>query len=197
MVPTVNIIGPDHTTQVAVYNNSDQTRILPQQCLVGSSNREHQHQLNTIPDMATSLEISPWRSHPLSQAPELNTISQAHPTDAKQDMDSHHKKLATESAILSHDPIPDEFNIHKRKPTITDAELLDQFQLSHLNQQDQARVKALILKHRPIWSEHAFDLGLHKYIKHNIVLTADLPPCLLYTSPSPRDLSTSRMPSSA
>ena len=27
--------------------------------------------------------------------------------------------------------------------------------------------------------------------------TTDTPPCLLYTSPSPRDLSTSRMPSSA
>ena len=29
------------------------------------------------------------------------------------------------------------------------------------------------------------------------VTDADLQPCLLYTSPSPRDLSTSRMPSSA
>ena len=34
-------------------------------------------------------------------------------------------------------------------------------------------------------------------IKSGDVFYYDLPACLLYTSPSPRDLSTSRMPSSA
>ena len=47
--------------------------------------------------------------------------------------------------------------------------------------------------------------ALHSYLQENIArLTAtsltwvhDIKACLLYTSPSPRDLSTSRMPSSA
>ena len=34
-------------------------------------------------------------------------------------------------------------------------------------------------------------------LKNNIAIIAQLGICLLYTSPSPRDLSTSRMPSSA
>ena len=33
--------------------------------------------------------------------------------------------------------------------------------------------------------------------KHEVMRIEDIPHCLLYTSPSPRDLSTSRMPSSA
>ena len=33
--------------------------------------------------------------------------------------------------------------------------------------------------------------------RHEAQTLVDLKPCLLYTSPSPRDLSTSRMPSSA
>ena len=42
--------------------------------------------------------------------------------------------------------------------------------------------------------EKATKLGLDSYIEEIMVPTED---CLLYTSPSPRDLSTSRMPSSA
>ena len=40
---------------------------------------------------------------------------------------------------------------------------------------------------------------LHAFFMHNIRLSKDISMyiCLLYTSPSPRDLSTSRMPSSA
>ena len=37
----------------------------------------------------------------------------------------------------------------------------------------------------------------HKVLKDIRVTKVDYLPCLLYTSPSPRDLSTSRMPSSA
>ena len=48
----------------------------------------------------------------------------------------------------------------------------------------------------PMMIEGNFDPGfrivLHQKDLHNAILT-----CLLYTSPSPRDLSTSRMPSSA
>ena len=40
-------------------------------------------------------------------------------------------------------------------------------------------------------------LDLNKQSAHYGSITATPKPCLLYTSPSPRDLSTSRMPSSA
>ena len=45
-----------------------------------------------------------------------------------------------------------------------------------------------------IWEKVAYDTGIEDLGK----TTRDIPSyCLLYTSPSPRDLSTSRMPSSA
>ena len=42
-----------------------------------------------------------------------------------------------------------------------------------------------------------YALGQIKEVITEPGLNFKLPPCLLYTSPSPRDLSTSRMPSSA
>ena len=42
-----------------------------------------------------------------------------------------------------------------------------------------------------------FVLEVENSMSNLIVTEDDLPTCLLYTSPSPRDLSTSRMPSSA
>ena len=93
------------------------------------------------------------------------------------DRTEHKSKLLSDSAILNTDPIPQEHDITKRKPTISDKELLEKFHLDHLEPPLRTKVKKLILQYRPIWSEHPFDLGLHKYIKHNIVLTADLPPC--------------------
>ena len=52
---------------------------------------------------------------------------------------------------------------------------------------------------------YLFDASLPKYANYTSIITEvekiknkfPLKPCLLYTSPSPRDLSTSRMPSSA
>ena len=41
------------------------------------------------------------------------------------------------------------------------------------------------------------DAGTLKRIDFSLLKTVNTPACLLYTSPSPRDLSTSRMPSSA
>ena len=43
----------------------------------------------------------------------------------------------------------------------------------------------------------AGDILLNVYGKRNGAVAANINGCLLYTSPSPRDLSTSRMPSSA
>ena len=45
----------------------------------------------------------------------------------------------------------------------------------------------------PLDGEDGRPLALNQFLPHTGLVT----PCLLYTSPSPRDLSTSRMPSSA
>ena len=81
------------------------------------------------------------------------------------------------AAIINEVEIPDEFDIMKRERTLTDDELLDLFDLDHLDEATQKKVKKLILKYTSIWSEHNFDLGLHRFVQHNIVLTAPLPPC--------------------
>ena len=93
------------------------------------------------------------------------------------DSEEHKTKLLSDSAILNRDPIPELHDITKRKPTISDKELLAKFHLDHLEQSVRNKVKKLIMQYHPIWSEHPFDLGLHRYIKHNIVLTGDLPSC--------------------
>ena len=100
-------------------------------------------------------------------------------TSMEQKLDSteHKSKLISDSAILNRDPIPEQHDILKRTKTISDKELLEKFHLDHLEPPLRSKVRKLILQYRPIWSEHPFDLGLHIYIKHNIVLTGDLPPC--------------------
>ena len=70
--------------------------------------------------------------------------------------------------------------------------------------QVRVRLKAAALNHRDNW----ITKGLYPHIRENIILGSDgcgehegreviLNPCLLYTSPSPRDRTRSRMPSSA
>ena len=81
------------------------------------------------------------------------------------------------AAIINEVEIPEEFDIMKRERTLTDDELLDLFDLNHLDAPTPEKVKKLILKYTSIWSEHNFDLGLHRFVQHNIVLTAPLPPC--------------------
>ena len=88
-------------------------------------------------------------------------------TSIEQTVDSteHKSKLLSDSAILNTDPIPEEHDITKRKRTISDKELLEKFHLDHLEPPLRTKVRKLILQYRPIWSEHPFDLGLHRYIK--------------------------------
>ena len=93
------------------------------------------------------------------------------------DSTAHKSKLLSDSAIINKDQIPPEHDITKRKQTLTDKELIEKFHLDHLDVSVRNKVKKLVLKYRPIWSEHPFDLGLHRYVKHNILLTGDLPPC--------------------
>ncbi len=65
----------------------------------------------------------------------------------------------------------------KKPRTLSDDELLAKFELDHLSEDNRARIEALILRFRQIWSEHSFDLGLHRFVQHDIVLKAPLPPC--------------------
>ena len=62
-----------------------------------------------------------------------------------------------------------------------------------------ARMREFILAMRAIWANWHDGTPLEfmgKFYTHSL-MTPMFTPCLLYTSPSPRDLSTSRMPSSA
>ena len=47
------------------------------------------------------------------------------------------------------------------------------------------------------WRVNLYDLHQHALVAAQDTIAVQLNFCLLYTSPSPRDLSTSRMPSSA
>jgi hypothetical protein len=82
------------------------------------------------------------------------------------------------SAVVkeNHD-IEDEFNIQNRKRTLSDDELLALFDLSALTEEQQDIIKTIILEFRPIWSEHPYDLGLHKYVQQHIELENPLPTC--------------------
>ena len=79
-------------------------------------------------------------------------------------------------------------------PVIADlyANVIKQGKFSRINSQWQS-VEGLKVTMTPrVWNEG----GENRY-QHHLPTTPEYEPCLLYTSPSPRDLSTSRMPSSA
>ena len=70
-----------------------------------------------------------------------------------------------------------------------------------LNSSDEPLIKRLqnytTLSSPGIDKERGFNEILNSPVFRNFVISEDGKTCLLYTSPSPRDLSTSRMPSSA
>ena len=122
-------------------------------------------QVNEEPEAITSMWIGPAEDH------EINSV------ELTDDQQKHQASIQSDAAVLHTGPIPEEFDITKRESKLSKAELLEKFNLEHINKTTRKKVEALILKYRPIWSEHPFDLGLHRYVKHNIVLTGDLPPC--------------------
>ena len=87
---------------------------------------------------------------------EINTV------EIEEDQEKHQASIQSDAAVLHTEPIPDEFDITKREPKLSKTELLEKIKLDHLNKTTRRKVEALILKYRPIWSEHPFDLGLHK-----------------------------------
>jgi hypothetical protein len=76
-----------------------------------------------------------------------------------------------------HSSVPMEFDIKQRKSTISDQDLLNKFDFESLTPCQKQKIQQLILDFRPIWSEHPYDLGLHKYVQQNIELEKPLPPC--------------------
>ena len=86
-----------------------------------------------------------------------------------------HPNLQEYAAVTTKQPIPDEFNILKKKRTITDEQLPEKFELHHLDTDVKEKIIKLILKYRPIWAEYPHDVGCRKNVKHRIILTDKLP----------------------
>ena len=63
----------------------------------------------------------------------------------------------------------------KKQWTLSDEESFAKFDLKQLSKGYRSNIEALILRFRQIWSEHSFDLGLHKFVKHDIVLRGAMP----------------------
>ena len=111
------------------------------------------------------------------------------------------------------------------RPELRDVSHIKQINLSHVPELFRCRYQTLLNNYADVFSKHDLDVGHSKTLPHEVRLTDPnrvvsinqyrLPyhlkevaidyvdrllksgVCLLYTSPSPRDLSTSRMPSSA
>ena len=90
--------------------------------------------------------------------------------------ENSHPNLQEYATVTTKEPIPDEFNILKKKRTLTDKQLLEKFELNHLNKDIKEKIIKLILKYRTIWAEYPHVVGYHKYVKHRIILTDKLPP---------------------
>ena len=110
---------------------------------------------------------------------EMVKDAQEDPCTTVNDVQSEADKTVDEAnaAIMSEVDIPEEHDIMKKPRTLSDDKLLAKFELDHLSEDDRARIEALILRFRQIWSEHSFDLGNHRFVQHDIVLKAPLPPC--------------------
>ena len=177
VVPTLNQLSTRGQTEIMIVNNQSASFTIKAGTTVATANMKDILDINHPDSEIEQIQIT----HSPDQE-ELTTI------EATTDTAEHKSKLISDSAILNKDPIPEEHDILKRKNTISDKDLMDKFHLDHLEQPMRTKVKKLILTYRPIWSEHPFDLGLHRYIKHNIVLTGDLPPCPSNASGQPIDV---------
>ena len=87
-----------------------------------------------------------------------------------------HPNLQEYAAVTTKEPIPDKFDILKKKRTLTDEQLLKKFELDHFDKDVKEKKIKLILKYRLIWAEYPHDVGYHKYVKHRIILTDRSPP---------------------
>ena len=90
------------------------------------------------------------------------------------------------AAVTTKEPIQDEINILKKKRTLTDEQLLEKFELDHLDKDVKEKIINLVLKYRPIWAECPHDVGYHKYVKHRIILTDKLLPSQDFGQPTRR-----------
>ena len=105
MIPTINVMDNEHqTTTIAIRNDSRRQKLLPANCLIGKSIMAHIASLSANPSDITAVTI---------EQNEIPNQTTTHPDDTSLDQDRqlHQAKLATDSAIINDDPIPDEYNI--------------------------------------------------------------------------------------
>ena len=90
---------------------------------------------------------------------------------------------------------PEETNISERKPIPVD--VIASVQQKCRQMDDEMRWLIALLSDSGMRLGEAVGLLKEDFYLDEEIAYVDVRPCLLYTSPSPRDLSTSRMPSSA
>ena len=88
----------------------------------------------------------PWKEaeEELSCEMEINEADLTSPT-----ITTSHPNLQEYAAVTTKEPIPDEFNILRKKRTLTDEQLLEKFELDHLEKDIREKIVKLILKYRP------------------------------------------------
>ena len=205
VVPSVNCF-PEQRTAIMVENEADHSVVITQGqalCQIVGSNVQDDYSL--VAEVSGDTPLShPMEEEDKTGAkdPEeskdpkaemernlgvcINKLVDEMVRDAQEDprstADKPHSETNKEvdeanAAIVSEVNIPEEHDIMKKPHTLSDEELLAKFELSHLSAENRARIEALILRFRQIWSEHSFDLGLHRFVQHDIVLNVPLPPC--------------------
>lgn len=165
VIPCLNFLSPTFHTKIMVENCGNTKHKFVKGDPICCSWKSSYEQINEDPEAITNMWIGS------ANEDEINTV------ELEEDQEKHKASIQSDAAVLHPGPIPEELDITKHEPKLLKTELLDKFKLDHLNKTTRRKVEALILKYRPIWSEHPFDLGLHRYVKHNIVLTGELPPC--------------------
>ena len=196
VVPCVNYVHA-HRSSVMVENRTDQAIWVPQGrplCMIAGNSLDDNYDETLRIEAASDEEIAA-QNHAQDPSDRLKenltrnflnatinkTVEDSPDTGEQQPLDDERtfseKIKEINSAIIDEMSIPEEFDILKKPRTLSDEQLIAKFDLAHLSKKSREKVIHLILRFREIWSEHSFDLGLHRYVQHNIVLTDPLPPC--------------------
>ena len=185
IIPCVNIITHGRTEILIENLSSKPLTIQPNSRLAHISKTSHDYDFDTtavITNLPNGAAEKVWLNRAHCMAHNLETAQTDIPDQSFETEepfvkpDLHLPNLDKFRDVLCNDPIPDKYNTKLRKPTLSIEQLLAKFELDHLPDNVKQHIIKLIIEYRHMWSEFPHDVGLHKYIKHHIILTDKLPP---------------------